>query len=98
MLSQIRKYCTKALEKMFEEEEQETRSNRIESARISATRLQALDRIRDKKVIANQEGDTTQTTKLESQPIEEVYEDIDDLIDRLTEDTIEEEAISSSAE
>ncbi len=99
MLSQFRKYCTKAIEKMFEEEEQETLTNRIDAARISATRLQALDRIRDKKVVARQEGDTIQTSKFETtQPMENVEEDIDDLIDRLTEDTVEEEVISFSAE
>lgn len=52
MLARLRSYCTKALEKMFEEEDPESRDDRIESARISSTRLKALERIRENKVIA----------------------------------------------
>ena len=52
MLNQIRKSLKDFLEKVLEEEDDESKLHRIESARISSTRLKSLERINERKVVA----------------------------------------------
>ncbi|MBK9142939.1 MAG: hypothetical protein IPM23_10620 [Candidatus Melainabacteria bacterium] len=44
MFEKLRNYCIVGLEKIFEDEDSEERHNRIESARVTSSRLNALRR------------------------------------------------------
>ncbi|MGD9685209.1 MAG: hypothetical protein AB7W16_28910 [Candidatus Obscuribacterales bacterium] len=44
MFEKLKNYCIVGLEKIFEDEDSEERENRIESARVTSSRLNALRR------------------------------------------------------